>query len=257
MPRIRTATLLGMLCIAGCVGTASPGTARRAPASGPPQATISEPPSLETACGSSQGIDAHTFWIQTADHVRLYGVEAGTGSVGIVLAHQARSSLCGWLPYLKTLIDAGMRVVAFDFRGYGESEGGLDSDARLALDKDLAAAVAKIRSDGAAKVVLIGASLGGAASVQNGADLDVEAIVSLSGTRIWPGYGVNHPDALPRITVPFLLMVSRRDPNVPLSEAQEVEAAVGSNDKQLVVCDGRDHGYDLVEYSAQAAKIRA
>ena len=144
---------------------------------------------------------------------------------------------------------AGMRVLAFDFRGNGRSRGLGDPDTRLELGRDLKAAVGRIRADGVAKVVLIGASMGGAASVQNGPDLDVDAVVSLSGTRLWPGFGINHPDALPRLTIPFVLFVSRHDPNVPLDEAKGIVAAVGSTDEQLVVLEGRDHGWGFVEYA--------
>jgi alpha-beta hydrolase superfamily lysophospholipase len=222
-----------------------------------PEVTPAEPPTLSDACGGLEVSGARPFWLESPDGVRLYGIEAGRGGVGVVLAHQGRSTLCGSLPYMQTLVDAGFLVLAFDFRGNGKSETPEDADARLELGRDLEAAVSRIRSNGAEKVVLIGASMGGAASVQNGADLEVDAIVSLSGTRLWPGFGVNHPDSLPRISVPFVMYVSRNDSNVPLEEAQGIVAAVGSKDKDLVVLEGSDHGYAFVQTSDNASEIRA
>jgi alpha-beta hydrolase superfamily lysophospholipase len=107
-------------------------------------------------------------WFPASDGVRLYGIEAGTGRTGVVLAHEGGADLCGWLPYVSTLQQAGMHVLAFDFRGYGSSD--RSSTASLALGRDLAGAVAHLRSDGATNVFLTGASMGGAAVVQNSAN---------------------------------------------------------------------------------------
>ncbi len=211
--------------------------------------TVELPPSLDEACPRQPVPGAISFWLEAVDGVRIYGVEAGTGSTGVVLAHQARDTLCSVLPYLKTLVDSGMRVVAFDFRTRGRSDGPEDPAARLALERDLAAAVLKIRQDGATKVVLIGGSNGGAAVVQHGADLQVDAIVSLSGAKFSGALGVNNPASLPRLTVPLLMLVSKQDPTVPLAEAQEVFNAVGSLEKTLLIVEGDDHGFDFVQSS--------
>jgi len=153
------------------------------------------PPSLVAACGNSSGIAAHPLWLTAADGVRLYAIEAGKGSTAVVLAHQGGSDLCEELPYAKTLLARGLRIVAFDFRGNGRSE--LPAKDSLALGRDLAAAVSRAHAQRAKHVFLIGASMGGAAVVQNGAGLRVDGLVSLSGTRLWPGYGINKPGPAP------------------------------------------------------------
>ena len=165
------------------------------------------PPSLATACGSAPAIAARSLWLTTADGVRLYGVEAGDGAVGVVLAHQAQSDLCEELPYAKTLVDAGLRVLAFDFRGNGHSA--RPPKHLLAYRNDFAAAAKQLHADGAPQVFLVGASMGGAAAVQNSAGLRLAGVVSLSGTRLWPGYGINKPG--PRaLRAPFLYVGSQK-----------------------------------------------
>src|SRR5438094_873622 len=79
------------------------------------------PPSLADACGSTEGIAAQSMWLTTSDGVRLYAVDAGDGPVAVVLAHQGGSDLCEELPYAKTLLAGGLRVIAFDFRGNSHS----------------------------------------------------------------------------------------------------------------------------------------
>jgi pimeloyl-ACP methyl ester carboxylesterase len=118
------------------------------------------------------------MWFRASDGVRHYGVEAGKGPIAVVLAHEGGSDLCGWLSYIKTLNRAGIRVFAFDFRGYGESD--RPDRGRLALGRDLVAAVARVRANGATHVFLMGASMGGAAVVQNTAGVQVDVATTLT-----------------------------------------------------------------------------
>lgn len=212
------------------------------------------PPSLVAACGNGAGITARPLWLTTADGVRLYAVEAGEGPTTAVLAHQGGSDLCEELPFAKKLLAAGLRVLAFDFRGNGRSE--RPAENTLGLGRDLAAAVVRSRQQGAKHVFLIGASMGGAAVVQNGAGLRVDGLVSLSGTRLWPGYGINKPGP-GALRAPFLYLGSRSDSRAPLDEARAVFRRVGSSDKRAVYYQGSRHGWDLVQTAPFAARTRA
>jgi pimeloyl-ACP methyl ester carboxylesterase len=171
-----------------------------------------------------------------------------------VLAHGGRSDLCDTLTFATRLVAAGYRVVAFDFRGSGRSE--LPSRNPLALGKDLAAAVAYARQTGAERVFLVGSSMGGAAIVQNTSALRVEGRISLSGTSLWPGFGINNPAGLARIRAPFLYVGSRDDWRAPLKEAHGIFRRVGAADKRTAIYPGSDHGWQLVEGSRFAAKAR-
>jgi alpha-beta hydrolase superfamily lysophospholipase len=215
------------------------------------------PPDLRTACGTTEGLSATPLWLRTADGVRLYAVEAGTGSTAIVLAHEGRDSLCGsWLPYAKRLVRSGFRTLLFDFRGNGQSESVAGRKA-LRLDMDLAAAVRRARAGGARRVFLIGASLGGAAAVQNGASLPVTGIVSLSGTRIWRGFGINHYASLPRLRAPFLYLGSTDDSAAPVKEARDIFRRVGAKDKRIVLYRGSLHGTAFVDGAPFEQRARA
>lgn len=215
------------------------------------------PPSLRTACGTTQGLSATPLWLRTSDGVRLYAVQAGSGSTAVVLAHEGRDNLCGsWLPYAKRLVDSGFRALLFDFRGNGKSESVPDPKA-LRLDRDLEAAVTRAWSGGTRRVFLMGASLGGAAAVQNGASLHVDGIVSLSGTRIWPGYGINHYASLPHLRAPFLYLGTTADSAAPAKEARDIYARVGSEDKRIVLYRGSLHGTAFVDYAPFAPQARA
>jgi alpha-beta hydrolase superfamily lysophospholipase len=212
------------------------------------------PPTLDEACGDGAGISARALWLTSGDGVHLYAVDAGNGATGIALAHQGRSDLCEELPYAKTLLARGFRVLAFDFRGSGRSE--LPARNALGLGRDLEAAVARLHADGAKRVFVIGASMGGAAVVQNGAGLRVDGLVSLSGTRLWPGYGVNKPGPA-ALRAPFLYVGSRSDWRAPLQEALTIFRSTGSHDKRTAFYRGSLHGWQLVQNAPFAPRTRA
>ncbi len=184
------------------------------------------------------------MWLTTSDHVRLYGIEAGQGAVAVVLAHQGRSDLCEELPYAKTLASAGLRVLAFDFRGNGHSAS--PRKHVLAYRRDFAAALRHLRGGGAAHVFLIGASMGGAAAVQNAGGLPLAGVVSLSGTRLWPGFGINKPGT-PALRAPLLYVGSKSDWRAPLKEARAILRTAGSRDKHSLFYRGSLHGWQLVQ----------
>jgi dienelactone hydrolase len=213
------------------------------------------PPTLAEACGSTSSLEATTSWSYTTDGVRLYTIEAGAGATAIVLAHEGRSNLCDTLPYASTLVSAGFRVLAFDFRGGGQSQSPLRN--RLSLGRDLAALVARARAEGAEHVFLAGASMGGAAVVQNTSALRVDGRISLSGTRLWSGFGINNPKGLKRVRTPFLYLGTRHDWRAPVKEALAIFRKIGTRDKRAVFYPGSLHGWDLVGNARFASSARA
>jgi pimeloyl-ACP methyl ester carboxylesterase len=196
------------------------------------------------------------MWLLTPDHIRLYAVESGSGSTTVVLAHEEGSNLCGWLPYMKTLNAAGIRTLAVDLRGYGRSD--ISNGHPYDFGQDLATAVARARADGANRVFLMGASMGGGAVIQNSAPIAVRGRISLSGTRLDPGgWGVDDPSAVKAITAPFLYIGSRDDAQAPLKDVNEIFETIGSTDKRKVLYDGNGRGWDFVEAAPHGARTRA
>lgn len=88
--------------------------------------------------------------------------------------------------------------------------------------------------------------MGGAAIVQNTSSLRVDGRISISGTRLWRGYGFNNFRGLARIRAPFLYVGTRRDPRAPLKEALGIFRRIGAKDKRTAIYPGSDHGWPLV-----------
>lgn len=104
----------------------------------------------------------------TQDNGVVYADLYGRGERGVVLAHGGRFTKESWEPQAQVLVKAGFRVLAFDFRGFGQSPR-QPNDAPPHLD--VLAAVRYLRKIGAKHVSVVGGSFGGGA----GADATIAA----------------------------------------------------------------------------------
>jgi alpha-beta hydrolase superfamily lysophospholipase len=218
-------------------------------AAGPPRP-------LDDKCGPSS-VTGAPFWLEASDGVRLYAVEEGSGPIGVVLAHESPADLCGWLPYIPMLARAGVRALAFDFRGFGDSDRPASTRDFLAYGRDFRAAVSRLRAEGARKVFLLGASFGGAAALTYAPSLPVDGVVSFSGETHIPGTGLDGLAAVPRLHAPLLLVGSRHDRYLSVADALRLLRRAGSRDKRTAFYPGGFHGWDLVEDAPYAAHVRA
>ena len=165
-------------------------------------------------------------------HADLYG----TGERGVVLAHGMRFEKSSWKEQATQLANAGFRVVAIDFRGYGKSHGGPKSQSPRDLYLDVLAAADYLRGHGAKTVAVIGASMGGGASanaVVQGAPGSIDRLILLAHAPI------QSPE---RITGPKLFVTAQGDPITPQVKAQYERAP---EPKQLLLLDGNAHAQAL------------
>jgi len=218
------------------------------------QAAAPPPRSLAEKCVQTSGVDAQPFWLTASDGTRLYAFEAGSGPTTVVLMHQYPADLCGWLPYAETLVRAGVRVLAFDFRNYGDS-GRPPGKRATAFGNDVRAAVSRARADGATHVFLAGASFGGVAALTFGAGLPLAGVISMSGeTAIG---AMNALKGVTRLRVPLLLLGSRADGYPTAADSRALFRRARSKDKRLVLYRGGFHGWSIVETAPYAARARA
>lgn len=182
---------------------------------------------------------------RAADGVRLIGVLLGSGPNVVVLAHQggggAPGDLCAWIPYARTLRAAGYRVLVFDHRAFGSSSAPRLSSRYMRVDFDVIGAVRLVRARGATRIVLGGASLGGAAVVGAGAALrtPVQGVFTIGGTHTYGN--LNALAAAGRLKVPALFVAAEGDSRFA-AEARDMHDAAPSTDKRLAIFPGSAHG---------------
>jgi len=188
--------------------------------------------------------------MEASDGVLVYGVEVGTGTTGVVLAHQYFSDHCEFMEFARELAQQGYRAVSIDFRCNGRSTCG---DSRR-MDRDVAAAVARLRADGATRVKLIGASMGGTAVLVAASWIRpaVDGVVSLSGPAYFRGLDAGR--AVKRLSVPVRFLVSRGDRRFA-RDARYLMKAASAKEKAWVRYAGRYHGSSILGLPAAKAYV--
>jgi dienelactone hydrolase len=234
------------LVAAGCGGGShAPAPHRPAATASPATATLPTPASR---CGPPKA-PARTLWFRTRDGVRLDGAIAGSGRVGAVLIHEYPGPMCGWWPYAHYLARHGMRALLFDLRCFGMS--GCPDRGRGNVVADVAAAMRALQRDGARRIALVGASMGGSVAVVAAARLRPAALVDLSGeldtAGLTPGVSVNAGAAARSVRVPALFAVARGDRYVPVADMRTVFRRTAARAKRLIVLPAvAGHGWGML-----------
>src|SRR5512132_2298325 len=168
------ATVMALLA-ASCSGTSGSGSGGGAATSSSAQApvvTTQAPKPLKqpsARCGAP-ATKATLVRFRAADGTSLDGVMVGSGTVGVVLAHEYLADLCGAWPFADCPAKRGLRAFAVDLRCFGLSSCP-EGDA------------AELRRRGVTRVALVGGSMGGSAVLIAGTGVQppVDAVVELSG----------------------------------------------------------------------------
>ena len=175
-----------------------------------------------------------------SEHV--VGAEFGTGTVGVVMAHEFMADLCNWVPYAEHLRSLGYRTLAFDFQ--------------QSLVSEVESAARQLRRDGAHAVVLMGASMGATASLAAATTIapQVAGVASLSGPSMYGG--IDALSASKQLTIPVLYMDSESDDGFT-QDAHAMYAACPSARKQLAILPGDDHGTQLLRFTVETQAYAA
>ena len=171
----------------------------------------------------------------TADGLMLEGRRFGTGTDFVVLGHMLPASMESWFDFARRLAEDGYSAIAFNFRGYGQSDGD-----GFAVDIDTVAAIDHALDLGAGQVFVIGASMGGTGAVAAGAARQVAGVVTLSAPARFRG--VDAVAAASSLTAPALLIAARNDGPYP-GDAEAIRTAGDGID--VLVLDGAQHGTNL------------
>lgn len=141
----------------------------------------------------------------TQDHVQLAGVLYGNNSTtAIICSHEHPGSKAQWSDSAPWFAARGFMVLAYDFRGLGESQGQFDASK---LDKDVLAAIALAHSRGAKRIILLGSSMGADISLIVAAETQVAGVITLSPEYL---FGLSN-NQIRAISVPKLFINSVDD----------------------------------------------
>jgi pimeloyl-ACP methyl ester carboxylesterase len=192
---------------------------------------------------------------RTPDGLRLAGHRFGGGTTAVVFAHEVRGSACQWMPFARRLAGKGYLTIAFDFRGYGDSQNPRRS-ASSRLAADVIAAARKSRALGAKKVVVVGASMGGTAVILAAANARtvINGVISVSAPR---SFGrMDGEAAAHKLQTPVLYLAGDKDPGFA-DDARVLYEATASAEKTLEILDSGHHGVFLAAEPAARSLIES
>ena len=183
---------------------------------------------------------------ETVLNGRLFGDEH---PVVVILSHMRPNDQTAWYPFARELADAGYAALTFDFRGYGESQESKDDSK---LDDDLSAALRYMRERGKKQVFLVGASMGGTASLIVAGQEAIEGVISISAPSEFQGHDARK--AIAEIDAPLLLIASEDDTMARISLLELEDAAGGGAESEMYM--GDEHGTDIFT-GPNAAAVRS
>lgn len=209
------------------------------------------------ACHQAQEIrkqalaDSRPLMFASIDGVQLAGRLFGPAdaTAGIVLAHMMPADQSSWFDFADLLGGQGYRVLTFDFRGYcpgGDAgcSGGKKDVAKIW--QDVEGAVGLLRSEGVRRIGLVGASMGGTASlvVASQAGQGIDAVVTLSAPDSIEGL-IAGPDVVQTVSAAKLFLAGNGD----ASAAQTAQAFYDETiqPKRVEILTTNDHGTDLLQ----------
>lgn len=161
--------------------------------------------------------------------------------IAVLVSHGNGGNISNRLPLYSLLLDLGVNVFAYDYRGYGRSEGKPNEQGTY-LDGEAAADWLQTRGFPTTNIVALGESLGGGIATElalrrpqlGGLVLHstFTSVVDL-GSELFPflpvrtlaRYRYENLAKLPRIQVPVLILHSRADSLVPFHHAERNFAA--------------------------------
>jgi pimeloyl-ACP methyl ester carboxylesterase len=162
------------------------------------------------------------------------------GPIWVVLGHMLPADKSSWTGFAAEAQKAGFTVLAYNNRGYGNSEGDKEP---FQLYTDAAAAIAHAQENGARQVIYGGASMNGATAIKLGEFYEFEGIMALSPVATFPSV-TNAVDSAHEVYEPVLIVAAEDDGNATTVLDRFLDA-LGSGGDWIVLPSG-GHGTDML-----------
>ena len=180
----------------------------------------------------------------TEDNIELNGNIFGSGNKWVILSHMYPTDQTSWFEFAEMIIlkEEGYSILTYDFRGYGKS-GGTQDVSKTVID--LTAALAYIKQYDPELIYLMGASMGGTASIVVAYEsfTTLDGVISFSG----PGEfeGVSAISVIGDLVPAKLFIASQGDEGAAQSATEMYEKSM--EPKSLEILDGNSHGTFIFE----------
>ena len=205
--------------------------------------------------------NAEEIWLTTADHVKLNAwlLHAPQPSKGTVLySHGNGGNLTYVRGVAQDLVQRGLDVFIYDYRGYGRSEGSIPSESEMYADGDAAYEfLTKTRGIQAEKLAIYGLSLGTTVStdmasrrpcgalvleapLSSASDMASIVMPILPRSLHWIGKNKFESERkISSVKCPVLIAHGDADEMIPTEQGRKVFAAANEPKKLLIIPHGK------------------
>ena len=257
MTKLRSAAsafLLCMLVVNACAPAPAAPTATNSLPSLPaaePSATLAImpvesafAPGNPTAAPLDDIVASHTVTFETPDGATITGELYGSGKTAVIFSVMGNCKP-GWREFAWLTAAQGLMALTYPWRGCRES-GFTDEDELQKFVDDARGAISFVREQGAEKIILVGASLGGLASAKLAIESDASGIVVVASPPGIPEWGFTIVPADLNTDIPKLFITAENDPTVPASATRQLHD-LAAEPKEWQTYPGNKHGTDIFE----------
>ena len=252
--------LFSILILTACAPTAA--TANVAPTQKPsptvePLITPVESafaPGNPTAAPLEDIVDSHSVTFETADGATVSGELYGSGKTAVIFSVMGNCKP-GWREFAQLTAAQGFMALTYQWHGCRES-GSANEDELKKFVEDTRAAISFVRDQGAEKIILVGASLGGVASAKLAVESQASGLIVIASPPSIPQWGFEIDSADLNTDIPKLFITAENDNTVP-ADATRALYDLATEPKEWQMYPGASHGTDLFEgESAQELQQR-
>lgn len=206
----------------------------------------------ETTLEVTETIKNGEVAFMTEDGIELNGNVFGQGKKWVVLSHMTPTDQTSWFDFAQELAQKGFTALTFDFRGFGKSKG--DQEDIPNIDKDIKAAISFIKQYDYEKIFLVGASMGGTASIVAAAeDASISGLVSLASPDNM-GEGLDALSVVSKLKMPKIFISAKGDGYHAESAKRLYENAVEPKELEIME-NSKEHGTFIFENEPENAQI--
>lgn len=208
-------------------------------------------PGNPTAVPLDDIVASHTVAFETPDGATISGELYGSGKTAVVFSVMGNCKP-GWRELAWLTAAQGLMAFTYRWRDCGES--GPVSEAELSRNflNDARGAINFVREQGAQKIILAGASLGGMASARLARESQANGIVIVASPRVIPQWGFEIESADLNMDIPKLFITAENDPTVPASATRQLHD-LAAEPKAWQTYPGYKHGTDLFDTESRDA----
>jgi uncharacterized protein len=187
--------------------------------------------------------ELHTVTFNTADGATISGELYGSGKTAAIFSMMGNCKP-GWREFAQLTAAQGFLTLTYLWRGCRASS--VDEILIQKFLDDTRAAITFVREQGAEKIILVGASLGGSASAKLAVESQASGIIILASPPAISQWNFEIQPADLNTDIPKLFMTAENDKTVPAHATRELYD-LAAEPKQWQTYPGSEHGTDLFE----------